>query len=263
MADDGVSGPLAVLKYNSVSAMPDFVAPFIGTAGWQHAQWRNRFYPAPLASNDWLRHYGQHLNCVELDAGRLTHLDAQLAAQWGASVAANFRFTIQMPRAITHIRKLRHCEAQIEAALYKVQRLEMRLGPLVFSLPPRWQCNLRRLEDCLASLPRDFRYVFEFQDPSWLQQDCYALLRAYNAALCVTDRMPNEARTITTSDFTYARLYGPPATGRYTSIGLRSWVSRLAGWQRHGLQCHVLFQSGTRLAALKNACLLRDYEAIA
>ena len=234
--------------------------PFIGTSGWQHAHWRSRFYPAQLPTHAWLDHYGQQLNAVELDGGRLAHLDANLAATWRSTVPAHFSFTIQAPRTITHVHKLRNCSHLVTALLDRLHRLEQQLGPIIFSLPPRWHCNIDRLEHFLGALPAGFRYAFEFHDRDWLRPETFALLQRHGAALCLNDRMPLDSLSTITSDYTYARLYGPPAHGRYNSLGLRTWATRISAWQRRKLACYVLFQNDLMAYAAKNACLLRDFE---
>lgn len=237
-------------------------APFIGTAGWQHTHWRERFYPRQLPAHAWLGHYGEQLNTVELNAGRLDGLDGNLSATWRSSVPAEFSFTFQAPRLITHVHKLRNCAHLVEAMLERLTGLERHLGPILFSLPSRWHCNLERLERFVADLPAGFRYAFEFHDPDWLRPDTYALLSKHAAALCLNDRMPLEQQGIVTSDFVYARLYGPGNGGRYTSPGLRAWAARVSGWQRKNLSSYVLFQNDALAHAAKNACLLRDMRAL-
>lgn len=235
---------------------------FIGTAGWQHTHWRECFYPRQLPRHAWLGHYGRQLNTVELDAGRLDGPDVQPAAAWRSAVPEDFSFTVQAPRLITHVHKLRNCAHLVDAMLVRLEGLERQLGPVLFSLPPHWHCNLARLEQFLKSLPDTFRYAFEFHDPDWLRPDTYALLKEHTAALCLNDRMTLEQQDIITSDFVYVRLYGPPTGGRYTSVGLRAWVTRVSGWQRKRLGSYVLFQNDAQAYAAKNACLLRDLKGL-
>lgn len=238
-------------------------APFIGTAGWQHRHWRERFYPGTLSAHAWLAHYGQQLNTVELDATRLERLDRTLSATWRGAVPAQFNFTIQAPRLITHVHKLRNCTHLVGAMLERLSALDHQLGPVLFSLPPRWHCNLERLERFLCELPGGFRYAFEFHDPDWLRPDTHALLKRHGAALCLSDRMPLDQQDIVTGDFVYARLYGPGTGGRYNSTGLRAWAVRIAGWERRHLGSYVLFQNDQQAHAVKNACLLRDLKGLA
>ena len=237
-------------------------APYIGTAGWQHAHWRERFYPRRLPAHAWLDHYGRQLNTDELNAGRQDILDGNHSATWRSAVPAGFSFTFQAPRRITHVHKLRNCTHLVDAMLERLTGLECHLGPILFSLPARWHCNLERLERFIAELPTGFRYAFEFHDPDWLRPETYAVLAQHAAALCISDRMPLEHQDVVTGDFVYARLYGPGNGGRYTSVGLRAWTARIAGWQRRTLASYVLFQNDALAHAARNACLLRDMNVL-
>lgn len=237
-------------------------ASFVGTAGWRHAHWRERFYPRQLPTHAWLDHYGRRLNAVELDAGRLTGMDANLTATLRSAVPAGFSFTVQAPRLITHVHKLRNCSTLVAGMLQPLQQLEGQLGPVLFSLPARWHCNTDRLAQFLESLPDGFRYAFEFQDADWLRPEIFGLLRNHGAALCLSDQMPDEHMVVTASDFVYVRMYGPKAGGRYNSVGLRAWATRVAGWRRNQLDSYVLFQNDAHAHAAKNACLLRDFDGL-
>lgn len=242
--------------------MTKSITSFIGTAGWRHLHWRDRFYPQQLPSHSWLNHYSRELNTVELDAGRLINIDHNLMATWRSAVPTQFRFTVQAPRLITHVHKLRNCASLIDNLRQQLQGFEGQLGAVLFSLPARWHCNLDRLEQFLSALPGEFRYAFEFHDPDWLRPETFSLLREHAAALCLNDRMPLEALSVTTSDFVYVRLYGPSMTGRYNSIGLRTWATRVAGWRRKQLDSFVMFQNDALAYGAKNACLLRDFGAL-
>ena len=41
---------------------------YVGTSGWSYDNWVGPFYPQKLPRNQWLKHYAQHLDTVELNA---------------------------------------------------------------------------------------------------------------------------------------------------------------------------------------------------
>ncbi|MPZ89793.1 MAG: DUF72 domain-containing protein, partial [Nitriliruptorales bacterium] len=41
---------------------------WIGTSGWQYADWRGAFYPQRMAQRGWLEHYAAGFRTVELNA---------------------------------------------------------------------------------------------------------------------------------------------------------------------------------------------------
>jgi len=44
------------------------VGHWIGTSGWSYDGWRGRFYPRPMRKTQWLGHYAQTFNSVEINA---------------------------------------------------------------------------------------------------------------------------------------------------------------------------------------------------
>jgi uncharacterized protein YecE (DUF72 family) len=72
-------------------------------------------------------------------------------------------------------------------------------------------------------LPRDLRVAFEFRHHSWFDDDVYALLRAWNAALCVADTEKGTTPLVPTADFGYLRLRDQD----YPDAELADWAARL------------------------------------
>ena len=110
-----------------------------------------------------------------------------------------------------------------------VSRLEDRLGPLLFQLPPNFKANLERLETFVASLPEACRPVFEFRHESWRDPEVERVLADRNAASCVTDSDEEPEPPIPqTADWGYLRL----RRSHYEAADLDRWVERVraTGW---------------------------------
>ena len=52
-------------------------------------------------------------------------------------------------------------------------------------LPPGWKINYERLETFVKTLPKKRRFVFEFRNSTWYDQQVYELLQRYNVAFCI------------------------------------------------------------------------------
>src|SRR4030065_105107 len=59
------------------------------------------------------------------------------------------------------------------------------LCTVLFQLPPRWRFDPGRLAAFLGALSPDFRYVFEFRDPSWFTREVRDELARHRAAFCI------------------------------------------------------------------------------
>jgi len=184
---------------------------YAGTSGWAYPAWKPAFYPAKLASAKFLGYYANRLNSTEVNYTFRRFPTEKLLSGWVEATPANFKFAIKSHQSITHIKRLKEASettAKFIAAL-KTLRDANKLGPILFQLPPFLKCDVPRLKDFLAALPRDTRAAFEFRDPSWFVDEIFSALRDSNAALCVAESEKLETPNVQTADFAYLRLRDP------------------------------------------------------
>jgi uncharacterized protein YecE (DUF72 family) len=229
-------------------------ATHIGTSGWHYKHWRGVFYPAELRIQDWLEYYARHFDCVEVNSSFYGLPTTDTIATWCDRVPSQFVFSVKAPRRITHFKKLKNCEAELDELFRRLRAFGDRLGPVLFQLPPRWRCNLHRLERFLTGLPSDQRLVFEFRDPSWHNDEVYELLARRPAAFCIFDSGDFTAPLVDSGDLVYVRLHGPSAAyaGSYRAPRLRTWVDRAQGWNRRKKEVFLFFDNDERGYAVKN-----------
>ena len=105
----------------------------IGTAGWtlpkQHA---HHF----AAEGSHLERHASMLNCVEINSSFYRPHMLKTWQRWAASTPANYRFSVKLPKTITHTAKLNNTGALLQVFLDQVQGLGKKLGPLLVQLPP-------------------------------------------------------------------------------------------------------------------------------
>ncbi len=235
----------------------------VGTSGWHYRHWRGVFYPERLASRDWLGFYASHFDSVEVNRSFYALPTVEMLAAWCEQIGDRFELAVKAPRGITHYKKLKHCTEQLDTLIGRVSVLGKHLGPVLFQLPPRWRCNVKRLAEFLDELPRGYRFAFEFRDPSWHRDEVFELLDNNAAALCIYDLEGKTSPLVTTSDFVYVRLHGPARayTGQYHPSTLRGWLSKARGWQRKGKDVYVFFDNDDQAAAVKNARRMKSFLA--
>lgn len=226
----------------------------IGTSGWQHKHWKGLFYPDDLKTRDWLSYYAQHFDCVEVDSSFYGMPTTDAIARWCACVPSDFTFSVIAPRRITHFKKLKNCDAELNGFLRQLDGFGNHLGPVLFQLPARWRCNLRRLENFLADMPRDLQLVFEFRDPSWHNSEIYELLKYRSVTFCIFDSDGFTTPLIANGKLVYIRLRGPGITGpgNYRAPKLRTWVDRAHGWNRRSKEVFLFFDNDEKGYAVKN-----------
>ena len=231
----------------------------IGTSGWHYKHWMGGvFYPPGTTGPEMFQFYARHFNTVEINNSFYRLPTAKTFDAWRESSPRDFCYAVKASRFITHMKKLKDPSSSSEKFFLVAERLEEKLGPILFQLPPRWNLNVERLMEFLKALPVEHKYVFEFRDESWFVPEVYGLLRKYNAAFCIHDfadmKVPNEI----TADFSYIRFHGPTRAkyaGEYSTPQLQTWAERIAEWPVSLV--YAYFNNDPGGAAVRNALTLK------
>ena len=183
---------------------------FAGTSGFAYPAWKPGFYPAKLPSKQFLKHYGERLNCVEINYTFRRLPSASTLENWVNDTHPGFVFPLKAHMRITHILRLKPSEfTEVFFRAIDPLRTARRLGPVLFQLPPALKCDEALLADFLVTLPRDVRCAFEFRHPSWLTDGVYGLLEKHGVALCLAESEKLVIPKVITSSFVYSRLRMP------------------------------------------------------
>ncbi|MGH7466462.1 MAG: DUF72 domain-containing protein [Longimicrobiales bacterium] len=199
---------------------------FTGTSGFAYKEWKGSFYPEDLPDSKMLHFYGEHFGAVEINNTFYRMPNEKVLQDWSAQVPGEFQFVLKASRQITHIKRLKERDP-FDYFLKTSAALADRRGPFLIQLPPNLKKEIERLRSFLSWLPTDVRAAFEFRHESWHDQDVFAALRDYNAALCIAQVEEEEGALQTpfvpTADWGYLRLrkvaYGPGE--------LEEWATRI------------------------------------
>ena len=227
---------------------------FVGTSGFAYPAWKPGFYPAKLPANQFLRHYAERLNCVEINYTFRRLPAATTLAAWVEATPAGFVFAVKANMRITHILRLRNAEQATEVFLKAIDplRTSRRLGPVLFQLPPQMKCDVGLLRSYLGLLPTGMRYAFEFRHASWLVDEVYDELRRNNVSLCVAESEKLEVPEVITADFVYYRLRKP----EYTEEDVDALAARARELLATGRDLYLMFKHEETPAGALNAELL-------
>jgi uncharacterized protein YecE (DUF72 family) len=222
-----------------------------GTSGYSYKEWKGSFYPDDLAASDMLGFYASRLPTVEINNTFYRMPKQDVLESWCDQVPDSFRFAVKASRRITHIRRLRGAESEMEFLMGNLQVMGPRLGAILFQLPPNMKADPPRLEAFLGLLPKKAPAAFEFRNPGWFDDGVFELLRARNCALVHADGDEgDEERSpggiVPTADWGYLRM----RRGDYDTAALAGWRERVEAqpWK----QAFVFFKHeliGPRLAA--------------
>ena len=227
---------------------------FVGTSGFAYPAWKPGFYPARLPANQFLKHYAERLNCVEINYTFRRLPAATTLAAWVEATHAGFVFAVKANMRITHILRLKNAEQATEVFLKAIDplRTSRRLGPVLFQLPPQMKCDVGLLRSYLGLLPRGMRYAFEFRHASWLVDEIYDELQRNNVSLCVAESEKLEVPEVITADFVYYRLRKP----EYTEEDVDALAARARELLATGRDLYLMFKHEESPAGALNAEML-------
>jgi uncharacterized protein YecE (DUF72 family) len=185
----------------------------IGTAGWNiPAAIRDRF-PTEGAA---LERYGRVLNCVEINSTFYRSHRTTTYERWAQSVPDRFAFSVKVPKAITHVRKLVDCGRELTAFIEETAALGKKREVLLVQLPPKLAYDgaiAREFFDLLRALYPG-KVAFEPRHASWFEADVGAWLASIGVARVAADPPPVAQAAVPGGyrGFCYYRLHGSPRT---------------------------------------------------
>jgi uncharacterized protein YecE (DUF72 family) len=145
----------------------------VGTSGWSYPSWKPGFYPAGLDPSEFLRHYAERFQTVELNTTGYRLPSEDQFHRWAEQVPDGFEFAPKLPGG--RLRSLDVFESRVRA-------LGDRLGPVRISLKsPR---DDGAIELLLGSLDPSLKLAFDLEHPSW---DGVEERLAQNGAVRVND----------------------------------------------------------------------------
>jgi uncharacterized protein YecE (DUF72 family) len=177
----------------------------IGACAWSFEDWRGSFYPPELPESEWLEFYARYFPAVEVDSTFYSAPSESVIRRWAEMTPSAFRFACKLPRAITHVCRLRDCTADLNSFLCEIEPLAPKLQVVLIQLPPSFmpKDGKQPLRKFLTQLPRDFRFAIEFRHAGWVWADTSPL---NERNLAPFEFLPR------TTDFLYLRLLGDYAT---------------------------------------------------
>jgi uncharacterized protein YecE (DUF72 family) len=211
---------------------------YIGTSGFQYAEWKGGFYPEDLSTAKMLAYYAERLGSTESNY-TFRHLpSAKSIERWRASTPTDFRFSFKAQQRITHFSKLRDC-AEIVSTFYQaIAPMREKLGAVLFQLPPTLKADVDLLRAFLKTLPRGVKAAFEFRHESWFTEPVYAALRKAGAALCLAEDEELTTPPIVTAKFGYLRL----RKENYSPAALKRWAEFISQQDGTWSEAYVYFR---------------------
>jgi uncharacterized protein YecE (DUF72 family) len=234
----------------------------IGTAGWAlPGDVRDAFG----AEGSALTRYATRLNAAEINSSFHRPHARWVYERWAAGVPADFRFSVKIPKAITHERKLLGCEEPLRAFLDQARGLGGRLGCLLVQLPPSLGYaphESTTFLEMLRHLHPEGGVALEPRHASWFEAEADGLLQELRIARVLADPVRHDAGRAPGgwAPLVYLRLHGAPRTyySSYEPALLEAIAPRLQQAAAEGREVWCIFDNTASGAATANALQLRE-----
>ncbi|MEP6508803.1 MAG: DUF72 domain-containing protein [Gemmatimonadales bacterium] len=196
-----------------------------GTSGYSFKEWKGSFYPDDVKADRMLGFYATKFKTIEINNTFYRLPKENVLREWASQVPDDFTFALKASQRITHHTRLKaESESLVEFLLKNTALLEGRLGPILFQLPPNLKKDVERLKNFLTYLPEGRRYVFEFRQEGWFDEDVFTVLRDRDIAMCVAENAEFRCPVVCTASWGYLRLHRLD----YDQAALAEWGKTIA-----------------------------------
>ena len=188
---------------------------YVGCSGWSYSSWKGPFYPVDLDNSEWLNYYSHVFDFVEIDSSFYRIPTAFTVKNWLKKTPDNFRFTAKFPKVITHDKRLKNVENELEIFFSQIDPLQDKTSALLIQLPPSLGIveGLEALREFVPELDNRFRYAVEVRNNSWFQDLAYSFFANNNICMVWSQLAGLRTPPVITTDFLYVRFIGDRRIG--------------------------------------------------
>jgi uncharacterized protein YecE (DUF72 family) len=217
---------------------------YIGCAKWGRTEWVGKIYPPKAKEKDFLDHYVQHYNSIELNATHYKVYGEVGIKKWTAKAGnRDFKFCPKMYQGITHRGSLKGKDFIINEFFRGIVAFEEYLGPIFIQVGETFSPKRKdELFDFLGKLPTDLQFFMEVRHRDWfakpeISKELFTKLAEMNIGAVITD-------TAGRRDCAHMHLTIPKAFIRYVGNSLHKtdytrideWVGRMKYWLSKGMK---------------------------
>ena len=235
--------------------------PKIGCAGWSiPSRYAAHFGPGDSA----LARYATRFEVAEIDSSFYRPHQRTTYARWAATLPSEFRFSVKLPRTISHDSGLVGVGPLLDRFLDEVGGLGRTLGALLLQLPPSLALDTRRAGSFFRALRRrtPVPVVCEPRHASWFSAQAEALLQRHAISRAAVDpaRVAAAALPGGAQGWRYWRWHGSPRMyySDYPDAALANLAAHLVQHPGQAQAPWVIFDNTAHGFAIANAMRLKE-----
>lgn len=209
------------------------------------------------ADQSHLAYYADHFSCVEINSSFHRPHRAATYARWRDATPAQFRFSVKMPRSITHESRLRRAASEVSRFCDEIGHLQPKLAAVLVQLPPSLEFSAAMVRSFFQGVTRLRRATVacEPRHASWFSKKADEALRRMDVSRVAADpsrwqgsEVPGGAQR-----FAYFRWHGAPRMyySQYSEARLAEFAARVQMVDAGDAWC--IFDNTARYAAWDDA----------
>jgi uncharacterized protein YecE (DUF72 family) len=227
----------------------------LGCAGWSIPK---EAAPAFPAEGSHLERYAAVFPAVEINSSFYRPHQPKTYARWAESTPDDFRFSVKLPKAITHEARLQGADELLDRFVLEAGELGHKLGCVLVQLPPSGAFDADIVADFLPRLRARFpcMLALEGRHPSWFGDAATELLREHGVTRVIADPAAGQPGAhVPTADAAYIRLHGAPTIyySSYPRDFLRRVEARLERARAGGADVWCIFDNTAEGHSVPNA----------
>lgn len=217
---------------------------YIGCSKWGRTEWLGKIYPPKTKEKEFLDHYVQHFNSIELQATHYKIYGVDTITKWTEKAGTiDFKFSPKIYQGISHRGSLRG-KSFVSGQFFKsILVFKEHLAPIFIQLSETFSPKRKdELFEFLESLPKDLEFFLEVRHKDWFEKtevwkELMMKLKKLNIGAVITD-------TAGRRDAAHMYLTVPKVHIRYVGNEmhptddkrLNDWVNRIKYWLQHGIE---------------------------
>lgn len=215
---------------------------YVGCAKWGRPDWVGKIYPKGTKPANFLEEYAKQFNCIEYNALFYKLPTLAEVKNLKARVGKDFKFCPKFTETITHRKRLKNVEHELNSFLEVIYEFDKNAGPIF--LMPHPQMGPKHVDTIfsfLESLPKEVEVFVEFRHPdcfkgpvadelfSWLEK------KKFGSVITDTAGVRNGMHMRLTTPNAFIRFVGNSLhESDYTRID--DWVKRIKKWMNAGMK---------------------------
>jgi uncharacterized protein YecE (DUF72 family) len=240
---------------------PQTASPIlIGCAGWALSSDVAARFPT---QGSHLERYARVFSAAEINSSFYRSHQPKTYARWAQSVPEGFRFSVKIPKTVSHELRLRDADAAMSAFPAELAPMGEKLACLLLQLPPSLAFEKSIARDFFALL-RDLtnvRVVCEPRHATWFTDEAAQTLIDGKVA-CVRAHPPPVAGVEPVGDprTLYIRLHGSPRIyySAYDEPFIEAVAARIVEARDSGADVWCIFDNTAHGEAVPNALMLME-----